>query len=48
MLKSPQHKYSNDFNARNMSLKTTKSIEKTERENKSKAKKETTTRFFNK
>lgn len=44
MLKSPQNKLTNDFNARNHSLKTTKSIEKTEKENK-KNKKETTTKF---
>lgn len=46
MLKSPQNKLTNDFNVRNQSLKTTKSIEKNERELKSKTKKETIPKFF--
>jgi len=46
MLKSPQNKFTIDFNARNHSLKTTKSIEKNEKENKTKIKKETNTKFF--
>jgi len=46
MLKSPQNKLTNDFNARNQSLKTTKSIEKSEKDIKNKTRKETIPKFF--
>lgn len=46
MLKSPQNKFTIDFNVRNQSLKTTKSIEKTERDLKNKTRKETIPKFF--
>jgi len=46
MLKSPQNKMTNDFNVRNQSLKTTKSIEKNEWDFKSKTRKEIVPKFY--